>query len=175
MRHPVGFLLPLLLLLPVYAIQAQVLPDSGARVRITNSSFPRVKTVGTLERVTPDTIVVAGQLIIRSTIGRVEVSEGRRSQWRRGLLMGGLVGAGVGALSTAVLFAGIDWSDGNGGVETGVAIMAAVGSGAGLLVGAAIGALIQGDRWRKVPLDRVTLAPMVRRDGVLGLSIGLAF
>jgi len=135
----------------------------------------RFRSVGTLERVTPDTIVVAGQLIIRSTIGLVELSEGRRSQWRRGLLLGGLVGAGAGVVISAILLETFDWSDGNGEPLPTLAILTGITGGAGLLVGGAVGSLIQGDRWRKVPLDRVTLAPIVRRDGVLGLSIGLAF
>lgn len=131
--------------------------------------------VGILERITADSLVVGGQALSRASIGRFELSEGRRSQWRRGLLIGGLVGAGVGALSTAVLFAGVDWSDGNGSAVAAMAILAGIGGGTGLLVGGTIGAFAQGDRWRTIPFNRVKLAPIVRRDGALGLSVGLAF
>lgn len=175
MRYPVSFVLALCILLPLSQVQAQVLPDPGARVRITRSDSPRAKVAGVLDRVTGDTLFVAGQPISRSSIGRLEVSEGRRSQWRKGLVFGFLAGAGAGALSSVILLNGIDWSDGNGSEVAAVAILAGIGGGAGLLVGGTIGAFTQGDRWRTVPFNRVRLAPIVRRDGALGISVGLAF
>src|SRR6185436_2143178 len=87
-RRHYSILTPIFVLLLAPTMRAQAPPDSGLRVRITSPEAPRGKLIGILERIAPDTVVVSGQLLSRSTISRFEVSAGSRSRWLAGMGIG---------------------------------------------------------------------------------------
>lgn len=171
MRYLTSSLLAILALASIGAIHAQARPESGARVRVTSPQLREERTVGILDRFTDDTVVVAGQAISRASIRRFEVSEGRKSQagagMRIGLLGGALVGAGLCALRV-----GYSLEDGSM-ICAPRALLLSLG---GLLVGGIAGASVPpGERWRVVSLGTLRIAPTLRLDGTLGLSIGIRF
>ena len=107
--------------------------------------------------------------VSRQAISHLEVSTGRRRKTLKGMI----IGAGIGALvlQTAV-------SDNcDSAIEscyTSRAEATGIGLLGGALWGAGIGALIKGDRWSTVPLERVQLsvAPTLGRGLGLTLSVG---
>ena len=173
MRYPLRIILPLFMLLPSAAIHAQVVLDSGARVRITSPELPNGKTVGPLERFSADTIVVAGRVISRTSIRRFEVSQGRRSKWRAGMGYGVLIGAGFGVLSGAIGCP--DDTEIDNLPALCAAAFGGIGGAAGLLVGGLVGSSLHEERWRLVSPNTIRVAPIIRLDGTLGISIGWAF
>jgi hypothetical protein len=98
---------------------------------------------GTVRGVTGDTLWVWQEAgistpIERETVGRLEVSLGRRSNALKGMLIGG----GVGLLS------GLLYPEGSLSDDRSEAVLTVALSGA--LWGALIGALIKTERWRTV-------------------------
>ncbi len=101
-------------------------------------------------------------------VEKVEVSRGKESNAGKGAIRGGVVGASFG-----LVFAGAILLDGGSDKEVvSVAFLAAF-TGAGMLVGTAIGAVSSSDRWEEVPLDGIRIGPSsVHHDG-LEVSVAL--
>lgn len=172
--HRYPLLLMLLAVMPVClaAQQGQAL-TRGTRVRLER------QFVGTISDLSGDTLVVQGadadgsesRSIAVQHIGRLEVSQGRKSNWLTGGLLGAVAG-GVGGLVT-----------GNASCEEddfiftlrrgqciGITAMGFAVLGAG--VGALIGAFIKTERWEQVPIRNLRLSVTPRRGGVtLGISV----
>ncbi len=95
--------------------------------------------------------------VLRSTITKLEVSNGRRRH--------ALEGAGIGAATFLLL-----------GVASNLGAARAQDAGLAALVGglwgAGIGALVEGERWSSVPLNRVAVGD---RGPASGLSVTLRF
>jgi hypothetical protein len=144
----------------------------GTRVRVTAAASGPKPLTGTIRALSDEAITLAVEgrdmevAVFRDGIVRLEVSEGRNR--RKGLLIGGVAVATVGAL-----IGGVGCRDSSDFDSWHCAtILGGLGFAAGAGVGAIVGA---GDRWRDVPPDgfRVTLAPTA--GGRPGLSVRLAF
>ena len=170
--------LVVLLLMPAFApaagedvpLQQSLTP--GTRVRILAPGVAANKVIGTVEKVSEDSVTlnVPGRnepvSILREKIARLDVSEGPRS---RGVdaAIGGVIGAGIGAAGCAA---------GNGSgqghiVSTGAVAGVCALFGGGL--GALIGALIPpGEHWKEiaVPRYRVSFAPRLDHGADLAVA-----
>jgi hypothetical protein len=124
---------------------------------------------------TIDSVLIAGFAISRVSIKRVEVSRGRKTQWRAGMGIGFVVGAALGAVLGIAASEGIDASDGNGSPGAIAVIFGGIGGGAGALIGSLLGAATHGDRWGLASLSTLRVAPTVHSDGAVGVAFGLRF
>jgi hypothetical protein len=108
-------------------------------------------------------------------VTRLEVSQGRKSNALKGLLIGSLVGVPIGAVL------GFVESESSGEpLCTGSTVAcAAVGAAAvgvvGGLVGLGIGAVSKSERWEEVPLDRLRVNIVPQRDGRFALGLSVEF
>lgn len=144
----------------------------GMRVRILAPEVSAHKVIGTVQRVSEDsvTLEVPGRnepvSVLREKIARLDVSEGPRS---RGVdaAIGGVIGAGIGAGGCAA---------GNGSgqghiVSTGAVagVCALLGGGLGALIGAVIP---PGEHWREISAARyrVTFAPRLDHGADLAVA-----
>ncbi len=135
----------------------------GSRLRVRTAAPSRL-LVGTVSLHTRDSLVLepggpaAGPVtLMAGEILSVEVQRGRRRHWLLGAAIGAVAG---GAGSFIWARSGFCDSRGRGDGSCGGAdaAVAAVGFGAGGLLGAGVGALVRSDRW--VPLrDYPTLGP----------------
>jgi hypothetical protein len=109
-----------------------------------------------------------------TSLSRLEVIRGRKSNSGKGALYGFIGGAVVGAISGAV--AGEQYI---GDIQITTAAVVALASGLGGSVGALggllVGASIETDRWEEVPPDRLRLRVAQQRDGRLGIELSVAF
>jgi len=154
----------------------------GARVRVSATEFGGKWCTGTLVEWSTDTLTVNCWRTVErsweeaefplSSITSVEVSRGRKSNVGKGALIGGLIGAGAGlaiGLSTANVVEEATTID----EEASITIWSAVALG---LVGAGVGVLIgsasTGDRWEKVPLDRLKVS-IVPTQGAVVLAFSM--
>jgi hypothetical protein len=166
----------------------------GSRVRITAPALELSKAVGSLLAIRGDTLLLEHRTstlqpghgrrawstdttaVPMTTVTRLEVSAGRRSNIdrgvRKGLLIGGAVGLALG-VAMAADDEGNDFvCDGAGCVASGVA----GGAVWGLLIGLGIGAFSSRDEWRPVlaqPSAPVALIPTP--DGRVVLSAVIEF
>ena len=112
--------------------------------------------------------------VSRQAITQLAVRTGRYRRWLKGMIIGASIGAVAGALVSNYngCFAGCAASSRSFADRARLAGLATFGSAAW---GAGIGALIKGDRWSAVPLERVrvNLAPTAGRG--IGLSLSLGF
>jgi hypothetical protein len=168
-------LLAISLLVPLTTLPAQQSPpiERGSRIRVTAPSMGADKLVGTCMATGGDTLYVQAETqtttlgIAVTSVTRLETSRGRKSHpWR---------GAGIGALSGAVLGLGIAVAFPEGEDREELLFFPVTGIGAGLVVGAYIGALIKTDRWEEVPLDQLRVSFVPQRDGRLGLALSISF
>jgi hypothetical protein len=132
--------------------------------------------VGPLERVTNDSVVVAGQAIARPSISRFEAIAGRRSALRPGLG----IGVGGGALAGAVVGAILcstpnDGEDDHDSAASCALELGGLGGAAGLVVGGVIGAFTHRNRWRTATLKTLQIAPLLRSSGAFGIFLRLGF
>ena len=144
----------------------------GMRVRILAPEVSPHKVIGTVQRVSEDSVTldVPGRnepvSVLREKIARLDVSEGPRS---RGVdsAIGAGIGAAVGAAGCAA---------GNGGGQGKIVSTGAVAGFCALLgggLGALIGAVIPpGERWREISATRyrVTFAPRLDHGAALAVA-----
>jgi hypothetical protein len=146
--------------------------EPGAPVRVTAHDLGIEKQQATFQALRGDTLAVtadSAMALSLSSVTRLDVYRGQKSNLLLGMGVGFGAGAGLGALVGAT----VDCENGFGNEETCVGLGAAGGAVVGLLVGTTAGLLIKSDRWEEVPLDRlrVSFAP---HDGELVLGISLA-
>jgi hypothetical protein len=152
----------------------------GAHVRITAPTAGLEAVVGTLRSASDSMLVVdlfidlpMARLdveIDRSSVTKLEVSNGKRRRAVKGMWIGALVGAGVGAL---------EWAGALNAECTGSACfdgpaLVAVDAVSGALSGLLIGALITTEKWRPVGgfETGVSILPTINRHGA-GVSFAL--
>ena len=169
MRSSVAVILLAFVQVSIGEAQARVLPDVGARVRVTSAQIPRGRTVGILGRITRDTVVVTGHAVSLASISRFELSAGRKSKWLTGMGTGFLGGAALGALSGVIACRRTEIPG------YCALVLGGIGGGAGLVVGGILGASMQGDRWREVPLSAFRMAPILGPRGTLGIAVSVSF
>jgi len=172
MRSFIPFALSVLCLSSRSQLQAQAFPDPGARVRIASPQLAGGRTVGLVERLTGDTVVVAGQAIGRGTITRMDLSSGRRSQWRMGMGIGAATGFAIGAIVGVV---GCQGSDVDGLPMICAGVLGGAGGALGLGIGGLLGSMTQEEAWSKIPLATIRVSPIIHRSGQFGLLLGLSF
>src|SRR5580704_2194593 len=142
----------------------------GMRVRILAPGVSPSKVIGTVEKVSNDSVTlnVPGRdepvSVLREKIARLDVSDGPRS---RGVdaAIGAGIGAGIGAVGGAL-------SNGSGNghiVSTGAVagFCALVGAGLGALIGAAIP---PGEHWKEMSATRYRVGFAPRLDHGLDLA-----
>ena len=158
-----------------------VAPEPGAQVRVTAPDVGINKQAGRLTAVRADTLIMDTLRVAVASVTKFEVHRGRKSNARKGALIGGGV-RGAGGLGLSILWVagGCEWAGSYGGCETGEAAAAIAGTtaitfGVGAGLGALIGAFIKSDRWEEVPLDRLRVSVVPQRGGRFGLGVSIAF
>ncbi|MDE2752484.1 MAG: hypothetical protein OXI83_07920 [Gemmatimonadota bacterium] len=168
-----GFLLALLLgteALNSLPLSAQ---NIGDRIRVTT---PGAVAVGDVTMVDNQSFRMRDGEILRSftyrEIARLELSTGRQSQWRTGLLYGGGAGVGAGLLYGALVsgtcdaltLGGASQECAEAGAEVAV-VAGLVWGAAGGLLGTGVGALVRRELWTDIPFARadVSLRPIIGR------------
>ncbi|MDH3457542.1 MAG: hypothetical protein OER90_11955 [Gemmatimonadota bacterium] len=149
----------------------------GQRVHVTVPTLGIKKQAATFEALRGDVLVVVADSAMNcplSSVSRLEVSRGRKSNAVKGLAIGSVAGVVVGAVLGVVASTGSGetlcyW----GTVECGASGAAAFGVFGGL-VGLGIGALSKTERWEEVPLDRLRVSIVPQRDG-FGIGASIAF
>ena len=150
----------------------------GERVRVSTASGATY--VGLVGMVTSAVIEVQDEEGSRSsvplsTVRRLEVSRGQKSNASAGAFIGFVTGAITGALiggslgddppllSEAFFF--------SAGEKAGIGFL--LGAGGGAIIGALIGEAVHSDRWVEVPLERlrVSLAPQRHGRFAFGFSV----
>jgi len=162
----------LLLVVPGDSVTAQALTP-GTRVRVKSSQVV-APVIGSYQGMRRDTVVViedgAGAQVwtfTRSAVDRIEISAGMKGGNRaptvRWALIGGGVGAALGALTAVILESSSD-------SKYNEFLSGAIGLGIGGAVGAAYGMRKLEEHWTSVPIpQRVGIAPS--RHGIrIGLS-----
>ncbi|NIM48163.1 MAG: hypothetical protein GTN78_20795 [Gemmatimonadales bacterium] len=156
--------------------QEQSLPlEPGQRVRVTAPNLRMRHQLATFEALRGDTLVVTADSTMYcplASVTRFEVDQGRKSEWKTGLIVGAFVGAIGGGIAGYVIEGIDDYSPEYplpvaGGALAGAAVMGGLGAG--------IGAFIKTDRWEEIPLDRLRVSLVPRPDGRFGLSLSLRF
>ncbi len=172
------------------AAQQESTVAPGSRIRVSAPTVSSRPIVGEVVAVHSDTLVIDASAWVRGrtqwerleeaeiplgSLTRLEVSQGKKSNVGKGALIGGLVGAGVGlALGLAASaedsegFAPVG-PEGAGDVLGVSAIMGGLGAG----IGALIGAISPGERWKEVPLDRLRIDVTPVASGALGMGVRL--
>lgn len=146
------------------SVAPQSLPATiGDRVRVTVVS-ERSPVVGTLvddraDRLTLRTESQQAVDLPYASIARLEVSRGLHPHMLKGAVAGAVGGAGIGAIVGATSNDQGPRALGRGGL---VALGVGMGSAGGIVIGAALGALIRTERWRDVP---VSVAPPLVTSG----------
>ncbi len=167
------------LLVPLQNITAQQAPpiETGSRIRVTAPALGFDKLVGTSVEADATRIRVqvddqaAPMTISLTDVTRLEVSQGRKSNAVKGLLIGSIVGVPIGGL-VAMQF---DEEGGDPGPGEYFLFGAVVGGAAFGAIGAGIGALVKTERWDDVPLDRLRVNIVPLRDGRFALGLSVEF
>ncbi|UCG89217.1 MAG: hypothetical protein JSW71_12030 [Gemmatimonadota bacterium] len=176
MRAAITMLLVLKLLTPTAEVWCQ-LPNAlgpGDQVKLYRSGVQRnlwdwhgPDVRGTVLAVTSDSLALlttAGSTVVvpLSTIGGVAIKRGPRSNWRKGVAAGVVIGAGaglvaglIGNLETDGCQTGLLLEPSRDCQDTWVPVLGMMGLGAlgGGLLGTAIGSLIKTDSWEEVSLE----------------------
>jgi hypothetical protein len=150
--------------------------EPGARVRVTAPQLGIEKQATTFQTLRGDTLIVVADSATYcplASVTRLEVHRGRQGHVWLGAGIGSAVGAVAGVV-TGVLVCKNDWLCSDDYMGLAVLAGAGIGGVAGGLLGAGVGALIKTDRWEEVPLDRLRVSLVPRREGV-ALGISLAF
>ena len=161
------------------AAQQDTLVVLGARVRVTAPTVAENRLVGTVAAVDADTLVLgvkhgtSSLAIPFASMTSLEVSRGKKSNVGKGLGIGFLAGAALGAV---IGFAAGDDPPGflAFSSEQKAAAGAILGGLAGGVIGGVVGATGPSERWETVPLDqiRVSLTP---RGGGLEVTAKFVF
>lgn len=175
-----------LLLAPPVAAQVPSASDAArgpvivGDVRVRAPAIAKFRIVGTVDRATPETLVVRGFTrkgadtvwsIPASAISRLQVANGTHGNALQGLglglLAGAAAGAGIGALSCND--SSSEWGPGACAL-----VLGTLGGGAGAVVGLVAGALTHSVRWVDAPTHplRVSLDWQNRE---AGLRLGATF
>ena len=185
-------LVAILAFVPVVGATAQLRP--GERVRVTGhfcqfysncaGGYPQHR-VGSFVAWESDTLVVQSNgdtlAVPQDFVTKLEVSTGRgysKAHAIAGMIGGMFVGSLIGiAIADVTAEEGCSSLDVTAKRDKGNCLANGflVGFLGGSLVGWGIGALIPGDRWADVPLDRLRVSVAPQRDGRFGLGLSVRF
>ena len=175
--------LSLSVLVPLTVLSAQEQPpvEAGSRIRVTAPTVGADKLAGECVEVDATRLRVQAEeqaspmTISLTDVTRLEVSQGRKSNALKGLLIGSIVGVPAGAVLVLLWTTrGSDnpCSDYPAACAAGGAAVVGV---TGALVGLGIGALSKSERWEEVPLDRLRVSIVPLRDGGFALGLSVEF
>ncbi len=164
----VAFLLPLIWDSVVVSQDLTLAP--GTRVRVAAPDLNISSSIGEVEQVNPDTLVIrteTSRLVISMTsVKRLEISQGFRRNTLKGSIYGALIGCALfGIVEFAVTEEGA-FSDAS------IVVAALMGAAVGAGVGAIAGRARRTESWKKLPLP-VSLSVTPLGDG--DYAVGLAF
>ena len=162
-----------------------LLLETGTRIRVKPNGESRLfpggdRRVGVLRALTRDSLTIdwtggGSATVPIASVSQLDASRGRQHFVVRGLLIGGVAGAGMGALIGAASYDSSPcepigcFFDYGRGFDT--AVGAAIGGGAGLVVGGTVGAIGRREVWRRVRLgalaSRVSVTPLPRSRGLV--------
>ena len=151
---------------------------AGTRVRLAWREQGRTLE-GEFRALRGDTLVVYDPVLARQVVAPVgqlrslEVLRSRRTASTSGSRVGALIGAVAGAAVGAASYQPGGFVDYGQGAS--IFGGAAVGAGAGLLVGLAVGSTMVTERWDPVPLSSVHVGVAPLRAGRLGLGASIGF
>ena len=170
--YAVSFAVLLVHLVPSRAVSAQA---DGTPIRIQTTARPGKWITGRSAGITADSVRIIPDRTAdtlrfdRRELGRLDVSQGRRSYAGRGAL----IGAGVGLVIGAAVVATADWdgcSDWEGLCEVAGAEIVALSIAGGAGAGAIIGAFSHHEKWKEVRLEpRISAGPAATLQ--LGLNV----
>ena len=172
------------LLFPLCTLTAQQPPPValGERVRVTYDCGDAAMYMGgrrmdcadadgTTNRLTRDTLILvagenASQIVVPlASVTRLAVQRGRKSNVGTGAAVGAFLLGVPGGVVAAIICNGSPY-DVTCSPASSILIGAAAGGAVGAVLGAAVGALSKTDRWEEVPLDRLRVSFVPKRDGV---------
>jgi hypothetical protein len=139
----------------------------NARVRITTDQS---RTVGVFVEATGESIALRPEgsdevlTIDLEAVRRVETSLGKRSHAGKGVLIGGLIGAGVAALVNANREASDFLVEDREGLTVIMSTVAGVG------LGALVGAMIRTERWDDVDMEKLAIDVSINRGRIMCLA-----
>ena len=155
----------------------------GARLRLTSPALGPQRQVVTLLRQHADTLVVRvvgknDSTTLRSAdVTRLELGRGRHTRVRKGMTVGGIAGAAIGAVTSYATYKKSECTDPylcdpfKANSRSDAALTGAIGGGLlGALVGAAGGAIWRVEQWEYFPLSAATSLRVVPARGGLALS-----
>jgi hypothetical protein len=156
---------------PVATARAQPLPlVPGQRVRVTVPTLSVLRQNTTFRRLDGDTLVLSSASYPLSSVTRLESDSGRKPHASEGAGIGYLVAAGGSFIAVQGSTRGTEAR------ELRKAVIVGGSSVIASVVAAIIGGLFwESDRWDPVPLDRLRVSVVRRRDGRLGLGLSVAF
>jgi len=156
----------------------------GDRVRVVTTTWGGRASTATVEAVRPDTLVLGRSrpggresvVVPLTSIERLEVSVGRKSNAGKGALTGAIVGGSLGLILGIAAWAGSDDGDFLQVGPEAVPVSVAFFGGGGAILGTLIGALSHSDQWSPVPLEDLQLGLGPVQGGVaVGASVRVAF
>jgi hypothetical protein len=161
----------------------------GERVRIsTQSPARRVRHVGRVVGVTEDSVKLQAddratvRSIATTDIVALDASRGQRTNGRRGMLIGALVGAGAGAITYDATYREPKCAPDNFFCwqlepDRGLGVFAAalVGGVVGLAAGGLVGRAIKTERWVSRPLGAGARLGLVPRGNDVALLVSMRF
>jgi outer membrane lipoprotein SlyB len=168
---------------PKVGAQSGAMPAfwQGARLRVTSPALGPQRRVVTLLRQHADTIVVrvegrSDSTVLRSAdISRLELSRGAHTQVRKGLIIGAISGAVLGAVITYASYKEPDCTNIYGCIDSPIetrsteTAFGAIGGGVlGGLVGAGVGAVWKVENWEyfRIPGAATGLRVVPTRSGI---------
>ena len=176
--------LTVLLAFPLAALSTQVQPplESGKRIRVAAPLVGSERMVGVYLSHDDTTMQlqteaqVAPLTIPLVYVTRLELSQGRKSNALKGLVIDSASGVVLGIVAGLVVGQENGDNPCGGGRPAECAAIGAVAVGAtGALVGLGIGALSKSERWNEVSLDRLRVSIVPQRDGRLGFGLAIMF
>jgi hypothetical protein len=161
-----------ILLLTPAAAQAEDLLSDGARVRIRMGSGGK-PLVGTIVAIESGTFTIDAQnmletrVVPRSMVRKLEVSQGLKRKTMKGAWIGLATGTLLGgALTVAMGSSGMSPDNASFYVIT-----PAVYGAAGMALGALVGTMFRGERWREIDIEDSFLSVGPVPGGGVGVSV----
>jgi len=140
----------------------------GDRVRVAAAECDLRKDEAIFRSLGDDLLAISvGDLDVQCPVGaldRLEVSEGKRTWWKAGL-----VGAGIVVVTGAVTASAVATPEGDN------SLLALVWTGVLTPIGFLAGALARGERWREIPLSRPEFSMHLNPLGRVGFSLSMPF
>ncbi len=163
---------------PVATEDDPVQVRAGDRVRVTAPGLFLGRLVGRVVTLTADSCVlkIEGRAdttaIALASLTKLEVRRGQRSHWLEGAAIGVVAGMVVGYTFSYPLGAACTAEVYDRCIATGGSL---IGGVLGFLIGADLGRKYKGDRWQRVPLDRLRVGLGPAPGGGLAAAISITF